>query len=1160
MQWIQTGGSGSAGQPGPPGPPATPPPGLTTVSSPSITVDVQGNVVLVFDLTFPAILGTMSQIFIRVEMPYAGEPSTGSDINLPPAAVIDDTGPYPLSIVSGVVQNTQAYVTEPAPQESQIWAAWFATGSGDYRNDWADSSTILVTFTVDPVAGLIPGEEWGPNPTGLALTIDREVRKGSEQWWRPNVFWTLPDSDDPRLPAISQWNIGLLNPEISASDPERQIVTLTSLPPSTTSWSGSFARVSDHDIRYIVMVRPQNAQGEQNSYVPGVTAALPVTIGPQTIVLGEEQANVVTGLTASGAWGKDTQGNRQFEISVSWDNPDDPRFGGVVLNLVSVDPYDAAPGQPITGIETGTSRLLILAGRNGPRIAGTWHIVAISVDANGAPNTYVSGVTPIADFAVDSWFTGAPTLQASGLVVAAGGSGGSFYTDYDFNGIPELTLLVTFTPPDPAIDPSWAYVDFWAQRPDDGLWYNYISINKSGTAFSIGQLPKATGTWHFLLIDYDVNGKNLLGDSTGNPLSPPTGSATFSLSIPPPSLGVPGIEYASLVTTPTVTIGSPVAQPDGTYKELVHLTAVIPSDSRFGGFKVIVKYTSGALNGKFEEITDIASPQTSADIIWTPPAGSVTSTWYYVSYNKLGQLNTIVGGTTPGVSQTVGTTSQLDFSAAKLATINQNLIRINPATGLFENWNADQAIFGVLQIGGGNFNGKCNTANSGANTIITGTLDHTGAPAPGADPFLSAWVGKTLYVATATSGGTVTPVVILSFTNSTHLVVQGNLGTLTGVNWSFGMTPQFKIFDRLGNQIGFWGDDSFNTGFVGMFAGRDVRLGGTIGSPIFEVDSGGAVTIQNALFILQNVIGLTTLTITLDPGTGVLESKAIGAFSGSKISVNGSAIQLDTLDTFGVVDLDGSSTRTETGLTSIVNAVSTSLGFSETLRITGFTGSSPYGPILSFLQERGTPTSPGHTASGDTLGGFIAAGYDGVGENYCAGVRIVATENHSGVANHGTKVVIEATPDGSSVPVSSIEVSAGGVSRYVDKATAGMGVPPIYASASFSSRTGSISTVNLDVGGATAPAGLYRIAFYANCTVAGSAGSLTLNIHFNDGTASRTVPYSLTLTSTTLLTSMLFDSLPVRSNGSAHITFDAVVSGASGSPQYALDISLERLA
>lgn len=1093
MRWIQTGGSGAAGSPGPPGPPATPPPGLTTVSAPSITVDVQGNVVLVFDMTFPAILGTMTQIFIRVEMPYAGGLSSGTDINLPPAAVIDDSGPYPLDIVSGVVQNTQAYITEPAPAQEQIWAAWFATGSGDYRNDWADPSTILVTFTVDPTVGLTPGEEWAPNPTDLSVTVAREVRKGSEQWWRPSVSWTLPDSTDPRFPQITQWNIGLLNPEIAASDPERQIVTLSSVPPSTTSWSGSFARVSDHDIRYIIMVRPQNAQGDQNSYVPGITAALPITIGPQTIIPGKEQADVVTGLTASGAWGKDDQGNRQFQINVAWTNPTDPRFGGVVLSLVSQGAYALPPGHGTTGIEVGPTKLITLASKDGPGVNATWYILAFSVDANGIQNTYVSGVTPSAPFSVESWFTGAPTLQASGLVVTAGGGSGSFYSDVDYNGIPELALTVTFTPPDPAIDPSWAYVDFWAQRPDDGLWYNYISINKSGTTFRIGQLPKTTGTWHFLLIDYDVNGKNLLGDSTGDPTAPPSGSATFSLSIPPPSIGASGIEYASLVTSPAVTIGSPVTQPDGTYKELVSLSATLPSDSRFGGFKVIVKYTSGALNNKFEEIADLASPQTSADIIWTPPAGSISSSWYFVSYNKLGQLNTIVGGTTPAVSKTVGTTSKLDFSAAKLASLNQNLLRLNPATGQFEPYNIEQAIYAVLQLGGGTLNGTCNVSG----TAVVGVAGSSFTSGMAGKPFFISGVGYTVAV----------------FTDATHLTLAGGgAGIQTGAAWSFGRSPQFKIFDRTNTQIGFWGDDSFNTNFVGMFAGREVRLGGLIADGgLIEVDSAGS-TVGIGGTSSARIITVTSSGVDIDGATlrlaknGILttlESQVIGSVdAGLAVSID------DTNKTLPVI--------LSPGYIVMYDSIA---GLDPRFEV--ITSDPDVQLILRY------PTDAG--AGAGNLGVFLSP---------IQGLYLYETD--------GTTEIYALPSDGT------LRLSQT-ITRYKNVSTVGIGVPAIYAAPSHANQGSSIGATNLRVGGSIAPAGKYRVSVVLSVHTAGS-GSTVFQVHWTDRTGvAKTASASTLIHTANAGTTATFD---LYTAGGADITYSTNWT-SSGTTD--IDITLERL-
>lgn len=1067
--------SASTGGPaGPPGPTAVAPPAVTAVSAPTITADSAGDVVLVFDITYPVTLGTMTAIYIGLQAPFSGGAGVDTSVNLPPAAVTRTFGPFALSIVAGVVQNTQAYIAFPAPTEIQTWSAEVATASNVLTNPFLGSGAGFVTFEVDPTAGLTPGAEWVPNPTGLALEIERRIVRGSDQEWRFIANWTNPPSDDPRFRLISKWAIGLFDPTIVGPDLQAQVRTLALLPmrsplprtPATTSYISDWFRVPDAPVSYRPMVRPVTADGQMNSYVVGVTCALEVQIAPVHTFPGNEYSDSVTGVAAVSGWEFTPTGGREFFVDVAWTNPPstENRFSGVVINLVSTGAFALPPGQLATGKVVGESFRLTLSQKDGPKAAGTWSVLVFSVDANDAVNTYVAGVTPSASFAVTTYSIGRPTLRNHTFSVAA------TYTvaANDTDGKQALILTPTFTPPDQTVDPSWSYVDFWARNPADGAWRLYGHPDKSGVPITTNVLPSVTATWDFLLVDKDANDKDTAGNSTTDPASPPSGSTTYSLSIAPPSLGATGVEYASLVTSPAVGIGvTPVPQPDGTYRVLLSASAALPADTRFGGYRVIIKYTSGALSGTFADVVDVAYPRVSADVIWKPPAGSISAVFYLVSYNKRGQLNTILGGTTPQVSATVGSTSQLDFSATKLSSINQNLLRINPATGLLEIYNAEQAIYAVLQLGGGTLNGVCNTSG----TAVVGTSGSS---------FNSGMVGLPFYV----NGVGYT---VLSYTDATHLTLSTSAGTQTGKNWSFGRSPQFKLFDRTNTQIGFWGDDSFNTGFTGLFAGANVRLGGTIGSPIFQVDSAGAVTINGAIFTLNNN-GITT---TLN------NSSYLATFAGVQVQDNSSHDAAIVSPVLIAIEPISGTAAAELGM---VNISGVKQGY------------------LNLI--------------------------DSAGYGVTADSRSLTLSDPSAVALFR---------------VSSKGSLNGTVSKYNGATTVGMGVPPIYASVSLTGQTGSIGATNLQVGGAVAPAGFYRISWYGKCTTASGSDTLTVTITYNDGTAARTQAFAFLL-STTVGSGVQQISFVFQTDGATNIQYSTTRSGATGSPQYALSITLERLA
>jgi hypothetical protein len=105
-------------------------------------------------------------------------------------------------------------------------------------------------------------------------------------------------------------------------------------------------------------------------------------------------------------------------------------------------------------------------------------------------------------------------------------------------------------------------------------------------------------------------------------------------------------------------------------------------------------------------------------------------------------------------------------------------------------------------------------------------------------------------------------------------------------------------------------------------------------------------------------------------------------------------------------------------------------------------------------------------------------------------------------------------------------------------------------------QTGNISG-NLTWGGGTPPAGLYRVSAYQVTTTFGSSGTETLTISWTDNSAAQSVVNTIPLTSPAAGFEGYFTTV-VRSNGSA-ISYSTSVAGASGSPQYALYITLEKL-
>jgi hypothetical protein len=124
---------------------------------------------------------------------------------------------------------------------------------------------------------------------------------------------------------------------------------------------------------------------------------------------------------------------------------------------------------------------------------------------------------------------------------------------------------------------------------------------------------------------------------------------------------------------------------------------------------------------------------------------------------------------------------------------------------------------------------------------------------------------------------------------------------------------------------------------------------------------------------------------------------------------------------------------------------------------------------------------------------------------------------------------------------------------YNSAATAGTGVVPVYAAVASTAQVNSISDTNLQVGGAVAPAGLYKVTVYTVITSTGT-GTLTTSVKFNDGTAARTITSAGVAATATNFEQV---SYLVKANGSNNITYATTRSVADGA--YSIYVTLERI-
>lgn len=302
---------------------------------------------------------------------------------------------------------------------------------------------------------------------------------------------------------------------------------------------------------------------------------------------------------------------------------------------------------------------------------------------------------------------------------------------------------------------------------------------------------------------------------------------------------------------------------------------------------------------------------------------------------------------------------------------------------------------------------------------------------------------SSVFVGTYTSGGTITRLLhvsgavnngagLIRLTVTAHGYESGDRVNVVNVGGVSNATGQWTItvitvdtFDLRAST--FAGTYTSGGTVIRYFAGglfQTVAVGPSFAGYTLRAFPDGTLKIKNAEIVLTG----SGATIDLDPTTGTITITQSGG--GDQVFIQNGFIELRRVDSGGAVDLDGSDSRLEPGhYTSSKTGISTLAG-SLAVSIAGWTGSTEFGPIISFTQSRGTPTSATETQSGDTIGGLIAYGFDGTGENaYTAGIRAVATEAH-GTTAHGTKIIFEVTADGSAITTTPVVFDQSGFAGF----------------------------------------------------------------------------------------------------------------------------------
>lgn len=220
----------------------------------------------------------------------------------------------------------------------------------------------------------------------------------------------------------------------------------------------------------------------------------------------------------------------------------------------------------------------------------------------------------------------------------------------------------------------------------------------------------------------------------------------------------------------------------------------------------------------------------------------------------------------------------------------------------------------------------------------------------------------------------------------------------------------------------------FQGGWLAQFA-----CGGTMFEDApFQVDVDGQLSITDALITLNG----TGADIVLDPTAGTIVITEAGGGFRTEIADGYITIYDTTAIDDQILLQPGFIQMYRDGLAAITGSIM--------VDVHGYTGASEFGPTLSLAQARGTAASPSDTALGDTLGGLLMWGYDtGQTSEYCGAIRAVATQNFS--AGHGSKLVFETTPDGTTSPTEAVAIGflSGLASRTTLQITDSGGGAPI---------------------------------------------------------------------------------------------------------------------
>ena len=243
--------------------------------------------------------------------------------------------------------------------------------------------------------------------------------------------------------------------------------------------------------------------------------------------------------------------------------------------------------------------------------------------------------------------------------------------------------------------------------------------------------------------------------------------------------------------------------------------------------------------------------------------------------------------------------------------------------------------------------------------------------------------------------------------------------------------------------------------------------------------------------------------------------------------------------TFQNVTINGNAafaTLSSTGLATL-NGLSLTMPLAIASGGTGQTTAADSAHALG-VGTTDTPTFYGITLNGSTAHGLIVGGGNGNPATY----TIAGTAGQVLVSNGPT-----------SDPTFQALSSSGIIASYNGIATVANGIPAEYAQVNLTAQTASVASATL-YAVPSSGAGFYLAIVDTICTTAGTAGTVSATIGWNNGSAAATAASgAMSLSTLGNETTQIFT---VYSAAIQNITYSTTVSGAAGSPQYAVRIRL----